>query len=205
MRHARHTHGNQGARKTLITVAAAGGMLALGGGYAHADGAGGGGAVASGHAAGSPGLLSGNALQAPVDAPVNLCGNTVTVVGALNPAFGAFCANNAGKPASHEGHHGGNPGTPGGHHGQNPGTPGGHGGNPGGTTGTGSGHGTGPSTGTGTGTPVTYPGAPSGSHTGGTESLAATGAGDLLGGAVPLAAGMLLAGAVLYRRARNAA
>ncbi|WP_435884789.1 hypothetical protein [Streptomyces toxytricini] len=33
--------------------------------------------------------------------------------------------------------------------------------------------------------------------------LAATGAGDILGVALPLAAGTLLAGAVLYRRARG--
>jgi hypothetical protein len=36
-------------------------------------------------------------------------------------------------------------------------------------------------------------------------ALAATGAGDVLGVALPLAAGTLLAGAVLYRRARAAA
>ncbi|MGI5448903.1 hypothetical protein ACQEVM_24680 [Streptomyces sp. CA-243310] len=37
------------------------------------------------------------------------------------------------------------------------------------------------------------------------QGLAATGAGDVLSAGVPLAGGLLLAGAVLYRRARNAA
>ncbi|GAA1906768.1 chaplin [Streptantibioticus ferralitis] len=78
----------QVAKKGLITVVATGGVLAVtGGGYAFAD------AGASGTATGSPGVLSGNAVQAPVSVPVNACGNTVNVVGALNPAFGNHCAN----------------------------------------------------------------------------------------------------------------
>nr|WP_202484392.1 MULTISPECIES: chaplin [unclassified Streptomyces] len=44
-------------------------------------------------AAGSPGVLSGNVLQVPVHIPVNLCGNTVNVIGLLNPAFGNTCVN----------------------------------------------------------------------------------------------------------------
>lgn len=51
------------------------------------------GATADGHAAGSPGVLSGNTVQVPVDVPVNACGNTVNVVGVLNPAVGNSCAN----------------------------------------------------------------------------------------------------------------
>ena len=46
-----------------------------------------------GAAAGSPGVLSGNTVQVPVHVPVNVCGNTVNVVGLLNPAFGNHCAN----------------------------------------------------------------------------------------------------------------
>jgi hypothetical protein len=38
-------------------------------------------------------LLSGNTLQLPVHIPVNVCGNTVNVVGLLNPAAGNHCAN----------------------------------------------------------------------------------------------------------------
>ncbi|BDM68200.1 hypothetical protein HEK616_16870 [Streptomyces nigrescens] len=36
----------------------------------------------------SPGVLSGNLVQAPVTVPVNVTGNSVNVVGVLNPAFG---------------------------------------------------------------------------------------------------------------------
>ncbi|MFJ8867694.1 chaplin family protein [Streptomyces sp. NPDC102473] len=77
----------QVTRKGLITMAAAGGVLALGGGYAHAD------AGAAGAASGSPGVVSGNSIQVPIDVPVNVCGNSVDVVGLLNPAAGNDCGN----------------------------------------------------------------------------------------------------------------
>nr|WP_260333664.1 chaplin [Streptomyces sp. REN17] len=51
-------------------------------------------ADAQGAAVGSPGVLSGNVVQVPVHVPVNVCGNTVNVVGLLNPAFGNVCVNN---------------------------------------------------------------------------------------------------------------
>ncbi|MYT29171.1 MULTISPECIES: chaplin [unclassified Streptomyces] len=41
----------------------------------------------------SPGVLSGNVVQAPVHIPVNACGNTISVVGLLNPTFGNTCVN----------------------------------------------------------------------------------------------------------------
>ncbi|NNJ02815.1 chaplin [Streptomyces sp. PKU-MA01144] len=44
-------------------------------------------------AASSPGVLSGNVLQLPVHIPVNACGNTADVIGALNPSFGNACVN----------------------------------------------------------------------------------------------------------------
>lgn len=44
-------------------------------------------------AANSPGVVSGNAIQVPVHIPVNLCGNTINIVGLLNPAFGNTCFN----------------------------------------------------------------------------------------------------------------
>jgi hypothetical protein len=44
-------------------------------------------------ASNSPGVVSGNVLQVPVHIPVNVCGNTVNVIGLLNPAFGNTCAN----------------------------------------------------------------------------------------------------------------
>ncbi|MFH8517313.1 chaplin [Streptomyces gelaticus] len=77
----------QVTRKGLITMAAAGGVLALSGGYAHAD------AGASGEATDSPGVLSGNSVQIPVHVPVNVCGNSVDVVALLNPASGNTCGN----------------------------------------------------------------------------------------------------------------
>ncbi|MEU3845354.1 chaplin [Streptomyces sp. NPDC028635] len=73
-------------RKGLIAVAAASGAMALTG-AAYADSA------ADGTAAGSPGLISGNTVQLPVHVPVNVCGNTVSVAGVLNPAAGNRCAN----------------------------------------------------------------------------------------------------------------
>ncbi|MFH8738177.1 MULTISPECIES: chaplin [unclassified Streptomyces] len=48
---------------------------------------------AEGAAVGSPGVISGNVVQVPVDVPVNLCGDTVDVIGVLNPALGNGCAN----------------------------------------------------------------------------------------------------------------
>jgi hypothetical protein len=43
---------------------------------------------AEGAAVQSPGVLSGNVAQVPVHVPVNVVGNSVNVIGALNPAFG---------------------------------------------------------------------------------------------------------------------
>ncbi|MEU3898369.1 MULTISPECIES: chaplin [unclassified Streptomyces] len=50
-------------------------------------------AGAEGAAVGSPGVLSGNVVQVPVHVPVNVCGNTINVIGLLNPAFGNECEN----------------------------------------------------------------------------------------------------------------
>ncbi|MGW3590965.1 chaplin [Streptomyces fungicidicus] len=91
----------QVTRKGLMTMAAASGVLAAVGGAAHAD------SGATGTAAGSPGVLSGNTVQAPVDVPVNICGNTVDVVGVLNPAVGNSCANEGGSTADGHGGSGG--------------------------------------------------------------------------------------------------
>ncbi|WP_351228226.1 chaplin [Streptomyces sp. NPDC002133] len=73
--------------KGILTAAAATSILSLNGATASAD------SQADGGAAGSPGVLSGNLVQAPIDVPVNVCGNSVDVVGLLNPAFGNNCAN----------------------------------------------------------------------------------------------------------------
>ncbi|MFF8956567.1 chaplin [Streptomyces sp. NPDC014894] len=50
-------------------------------------------AGANGAAVGSPGVLSGNVVQVPVHVPVNVCGNSINVIGLLNPAFGNTCVN----------------------------------------------------------------------------------------------------------------
>jgi hypothetical protein len=75
-------------RKALALMAVSGAAVFGASGVAAADGA-----VANGAAIGSPGFLSGNLIQVPVDVPVNACGNSVNVVGALNPAFGNRCSN----------------------------------------------------------------------------------------------------------------
>ncbi|MCJ1680226.1 chaplin [Streptomyces sp. APSN-46.1] len=87
MRHSR--------RNGLIAAVVAGGGLAVAGvsGFAYAD------AEAGGQAERSPGLLSGNLVQLPVSAPVNVCGNTVSVVGLLNSAAGNRCVNES--PGDH--------------------------------------------------------------------------------------------------------
>ncbi|MEU8764791.1 chaplin [Streptomyces sp. NPDC048659] len=74
-------------RRGLAVAVAAGAMLAGGASVASAD------AGAQGVAAGSPGVGSGNLIQVPVHIPVNACGNTVSVIGLLNPAFGNTCVN----------------------------------------------------------------------------------------------------------------
>ncbi|WP_433890664.1 chaplin [Streptomyces sp. CA-111067] len=73
--------------RSLLTAAAASSIIAVTGGYAYAD------SGAQGEAQGSPGILSGNSVEIPLNAPVNACGNTVDGVGALNPAMGNSCGN----------------------------------------------------------------------------------------------------------------
>ncbi|WP_431316570.1 chaplin [Streptomyces murinus] len=73
----------------MIALAAASGAIAVAG-PVYAD------STADGAAVGSPGLISGNGIQLPVHIPVNVCGDTVNVVGLLNPAMGNSCANTGG-------------------------------------------------------------------------------------------------------------
>ncbi|MEC3993149.1 chaplin [Actinacidiphila sp. DG2A-62] len=74
-------------KKVAAVAAATGGLVLAGAGIAAAD------AGAQGAAVQSPGVLSGNVVQVPVHIPVNACGNTVNVIGLLNPAFGNTCVN----------------------------------------------------------------------------------------------------------------
>ncbi|MER5404541.1 chaplin [Streptomyces sp. NPDC002769] len=73
--------------KGLVLTSVAAAAMAGTAGIAAAD------SGANGAAANSPGLLSGNVLQVPVHVPVNVCGDTVDVIGLLNPGFGDTCAN----------------------------------------------------------------------------------------------------------------
>ncbi|WP_030621836.1 chaplin [Streptomyces sclerotialus] len=73
---------------TKVAAVAAGTLMAAGAAApAFAD------AGASGAANNSPGVLSGNVAQVPIHIPVNLCGNTIDIIGLLNPSFGNTCVN----------------------------------------------------------------------------------------------------------------
>ena len=74
-------------KKVVAAAAVAGGLVLAGAGIAAAD------AGAQGAAVQSPGVLSGNVAEIPVHVPVNACGDTVNVIGLLNPAFGGTCGN----------------------------------------------------------------------------------------------------------------
>ncbi|MEU5582233.1 MULTISPECIES: chaplin [Streptomyces] len=74
-------------KKIVAAAAATGGLVLAGAGVAAAD------AGAQGAAVNSPGVVSGNVIQAPIHIPVNACGNTVNVIGLLNPTFGNTCVN----------------------------------------------------------------------------------------------------------------
>ncbi|QGV79324.1 chaplin [Streptomyces ficellus] len=73
--------------KAAVLTSAVAASVAGAAGVAHAD------AQAEGAAVKSPGVLSGNLLQVPVHVPINLCGNTIDIIGLLNPTFGNVCVN----------------------------------------------------------------------------------------------------------------
>lgn len=72
-------------KKVAAVAAAAGGLMLAGAGVAAAD------QGLQGTTGGSHGLVSGNNIQAPVDVSANVCGNTVSVLGWMNPAGGSVC------------------------------------------------------------------------------------------------------------------
>ena len=57
------------------------------------SGGNGGGSSATGSSSDSPGILSGNTVQLPIDVPVNACGDTVNVIGLLDSAKDNSCSN----------------------------------------------------------------------------------------------------------------
>ncbi|MDH6134705.1 hypothetical protein P3T37_004109 [Kitasatospora sp. MAA4] len=74
-------------RRAVVLACAAGALVLGGAGVASAD------ATANGAAIGSPGVLSGNLIQIPIHIPINICGNSINLVGIANPAFGNTCVN----------------------------------------------------------------------------------------------------------------
>ncbi|MEV8389745.1 MULTISPECIES: chaplin [unclassified Streptomyces] len=74
--------------KAVVLSTAAAAAVAGASGAAFAD------AGAEAAAVGSPGVISGNVVQVPIHLPVNVCGNTIDIIGLLNPAFGNTCVNN---------------------------------------------------------------------------------------------------------------
>ncbi|MEV0370969.1 chaplin [Streptomyces sp. NPDC050636] len=68
------------AKKAALVLAATGLALGAAAGSAFA-------ADADGKATNSPGVGSGNQVQAPVHVPVNATGNSANIIGALNPTF----------------------------------------------------------------------------------------------------------------------
>lgn len=75
--------------RALAVTGAIAATLALGTTAAYADN----GADANGSAANSPGVLSGNVVQVPINIPINVCGNTINILALLNPAVGNSCTN----------------------------------------------------------------------------------------------------------------
>ncbi|MFE0192761.1 chaplin [Streptomyces sp. NPDC059008] len=73
--------------KSALLTAGACAVVLGGAGLASAD------SGAQGASLHSPGVLSGNTTQIPVHVPVNACGNTLSIVGLLNPTFGNTCVN----------------------------------------------------------------------------------------------------------------
>ncbi|MFF2923989.1 chaplin [Streptomyces celluloflavus] len=72
-------------KKIVAAAAASGGLVLAGAGLAVAD------SGAQGAAVQSPGVVSGNDIQVPVHVPLNVCGNSISLIGLLNPAFGNIC------------------------------------------------------------------------------------------------------------------
>jgi hypothetical protein len=84
----REVHEVKKLKKAVVITVIAGGLAVAGAGAAAANSA-----DAHGKAVGSPGVAAGNLVQAPVHIPANVVGDTVSVIGVLNPAFGDHALN----------------------------------------------------------------------------------------------------------------
>ncbi|MEU7020871.1 chaplin [Streptomyces sp. NPDC046203] len=74
-------------KKVVAAAAVTGSLVLAGAGLAVAD------SGAEGAAIGSPGVVSGDVIQVPIDLDLNLCGDTIDIIGIMNPAFGVTCIN----------------------------------------------------------------------------------------------------------------
>jgi hypothetical protein len=74
-------------KQVVAAAAATGGLVLAGAGMAVAD------VGVKDAALQAPVVLSGDVVQVPSHVPVHVCGNTVSGIGLLNPAFGNNCAN----------------------------------------------------------------------------------------------------------------
>ncbi|MGW7267341.1 chaplin [Streptomyces sp. NPDC054842] len=70
------------AKKAAVALTVAGIAAGASAGAAVAD------SDAHGAAVNSPGVASGNTAQVPIHVPVNVVGDSVNVIGLLNPTFG---------------------------------------------------------------------------------------------------------------------
>jgi len=84
------------AKKRILYGLTTGGLLLSGFGMATAQAD----TSAAGTTAGSPGVASGNLIEIPLNLPVNLCGNSLSVVGVLDSAFDNTCTNESGADSS---------------------------------------------------------------------------------------------------------
>ncbi|WP_306318481.1 MULTISPECIES: chaplin [unclassified Streptomyces] len=80
-------------RLRAFAAAAALAATAVIGSASMASAADGAGASATGAAQNSPGVLSGNVIQVPIGIPINACGNSIDLIGLLNPSSGNTCVN----------------------------------------------------------------------------------------------------------------
>lgn len=80
-------------------------MTGLGMSNAHAD------TTATGNTAHSPGVGSGNLIQLPINAPINVCGNQLDVIGILDSVTGNFCENHGSDATAASGKSAGSPGV----------------------------------------------------------------------------------------------
>ncbi|GAA3367241.1 chaplin ChpF [Streptomyces sannanensis] len=76
-------------KKAAVVLIAAGGLIAFGSGVASAQDD----PYAVGITGPSSGILTGNNVLVPIGLDLNACGNSINVIGLLNPAWGSTCSN----------------------------------------------------------------------------------------------------------------